>query len=91
MRKYAKNYLSQETTDEMLNELYHHPQTQLDLERTIRAGLIRGILGRLIEIYIVLDRAIYLEEKGLRSEVFSFFNPKLSPRNILLFAKNSQP
>lgn len=47
-----------------------------------KAGSIRALLGRLIEIYIILDRTLYLKEQGLDPKIYQFFNPKISPRNI---------
>lgn len=47
-----------------------------------KAGSIRALLGRLIEIYIVLDRVIYLRENELDAHVYQFFKPNLSPRNL---------
>jgi len=48
----------------------------------ITAGLIRNALGRALEIYLLLDRAIYLEEQGYKVKVEEFFDEELSPRNI---------
>lgn len=47
-----------------------------------KAGSLRALLGRLIELYIVLDRVIFLQENGLDAKVYQFFTPSISPRNL---------
>ena len=51
---------------------------------TILADIIRGLLGRVIETYLVLDRAVSLEEQGHKVDVIEIFDRKLSPRNLLI-------
>ena len=46
----------------------------------------RAPLGRLLEIYLLLDRALYLEERGSKVELRTFFDSELSPRNIGIFS-----
>jgi hypothetical protein len=41
---------------------------------------IRRYLGQLIELYILCDRALYLNEKGYTVEIVEVFDPSLSPR-----------
>ena len=50
------------------------------------ADSIRALFGRVIELYLLLDRAIYLQEHGCRVEMMEFFDSEISPRNIGLFA-----
>lgn len=49
---------------------------------------IRSIFARVIEIYLICDRALYLEELGYDVEVFQLFDASLSPRNLAIFAKS---
>jgi hypothetical protein len=44
------------------------------------------MLGRLVEIAIVLDRAASLGERGAHVSVATLFERSVSPRNIALFA-----
>jgi hypothetical protein len=46
------------------------------------ANIIRWQLGRVLELYLLLDRAIYIEERGMSVELKQFFDENLSPRNI---------
>ncbi|PIK13600.1 methyltransferase [Halobacteriovorax sp. JY17] len=50
------------------------------------ADTIRLLLGRLIEVYVILDRAQYLLENGLSIQIEEIFDRSLSPRNIMLRA-----
>ena len=63
-------------------EKHDVPLKESEVDYYFKAGSIRAMLGRLIEIYIVLDRAIYLQENKLEAQVFQFFDPRLSPRNL---------
>ncbi len=52
-----------------------------------RAALSRETFSPLIELYIALDRAAYLEHRGFQTELVRLFPPELSPRNLMLRAK----
>lgn len=54
--------------------------------RMRRLALPRSLLARLIEVFVVLDRARHLELRGYRAEVAILFSPAVSARNIALFA-----
>lgn len=51
-----------------------------------RLSLPRTVLARLLEVAIVLDRAVYLIERGYRVRVAEVFPTDVSPRNLGLFA-----
>jgi hypothetical protein len=69
-------------SEEELNDFFANPELQKLIEQMLAAGLIRNALGRIMELYLLLDRAIYLEEQGYQVEVREFFDEELSPRNI---------
>jgi SAM-dependent methyltransferase len=54
-----------------------------------RLSLPRSMLGRLVEIAVVLDRAAALEERGARVTVATLFDRAASPRNVALFASRA--
>ncbi len=84
---YAHKYLA-ESKDYTLDELNDFYQQKLPQVKQIQhVGIIRSHLSRLIEIYLNLDRALYLKEKGLKVEIMETFDPSISPRNICLFSK----
>lgn len=44
------------------------------------------LLAPLVETLILLDRMIFLQEKGFQCEVIPLFKPQFSPRNLVLVA-----
>lgn len=83
-RKYDKNCELAAISDETLQNFYRSESVQLKVKRNFIADIIRLKLGRLIELYILLDRALFIQENGKLPELVECFNKKLSPRNILL-------
>jgi hypothetical protein len=51
-----------------------------------RLALPRHLLGRLVEVVVVLDRAALLEERGQSVLVAELFEPRVTPRNTVLAA-----
>jgi hypothetical protein len=49
--------------------------------------LVRHQFRRLLELWLVLDRALFLAEQGYRVEVGEFCPRELSPRNLLIDAR----
>ncbi|WP_053140872.1 methyltransferase [Pseudomonas sp. MIACH] len=49
--------------------------------------LVRGLFRRPLEVWLVLDRALYLGERGYRVEVGSFCETALTPRNLMVLAE----
>jgi len=58
------------------------------VKKMFLANIIRWQFGRLLECYIILDRALYLQENMFRVEITEFFNENISPRNIGILALN---
>lgn len=56
------------------------------VQRMYSAGFIRDALSRLLEVYLLLDRAIYLEEQGYEVKIWEVFDEDISPRNLGIFA-----
>ena len=46
----------------------------------------RWQFGRALEVYILLDRALNLMEKGMKVSMATYFDESLSPRNIGILA-----
>jgi len=51
--------------------------------------LVRGLFRRPLELWLLLDRALLLEEQGYRVHLGTFCPSELTPRNILLLAERS--
>ena len=49
--------------------------------------LVRALFRRPMELWLVLDKALYLEEHGYQVNVGTFCEHSLSPRNLLLCAE----
>ncbi|WP_460132172.1 methyltransferase [Pseudomonas sp. S1_E04] len=49
--------------------------------------LLRGLFRRPLELWLVLDRALFLRERGYRVEVGSFCETALTPRNLMVLAE----
>lgn len=49
--------------------------------------LVRGLFRRPLEIWLLLDRALYLREQGFTVELGTFCARELTPRNLLLLAE----
>lgn len=82
LEQFKRINLEPRHTEEELNAFFAHPELKVLIDRMLAAGLIRNALGRAMELYLQLDRAIYLEEQGYKVEVQEFFEEELSPRNI---------
>jgi hypothetical protein len=86
---YALKYcpdLSISTNKEELEYFYSSIKTKTSVGEILNLGIIRSHFARLIEVYIIIDRALYLKENGFNVELLETFNRDLSPRNISLFA-----
>jgi hypothetical protein len=55
--------------------------------RARRLSLPRALLARVLEVYVLLDRAAHLEEHGFEVEVGALFPATVSPRNLALVAR----
>lgn len=51
--------------------------------------LLRGLFRRPLELWLVLDRALYLREQGYGVRLGQFCAPQLTPRNLLLLAERT--
>ncbi len=58
--------------------------------RQVRLELLRHSYRRPLELYLVLDRALYLQEQGYRVNVMTFADRSVTPRNLLIKADRGQ-
>lgn len=49
--------------------------------------LVRGLFRRPLELWLVLDRALFLKEQGYTVEIGTFCEPTLTPRNLMVLAE----
>lgn len=63
-------------------EYYENPKVKSEVRRMFLCNIIRWQLGRVMELYILLDRVLWLKERNYEANLKEFFNSSLSPRNI---------
>ena len=69
------------------SEIHEHEAHGRDQFRLMRRlSLPRTSFARLIEVAVVLDRAMFLHERGYRVQVAQVFDLSVSPRNLGIFA-----
>lgn len=51
--------------------------------------LVRGLFRRPLEMWLVLDRALFLSEQGYQVQIGSFCEPTLTPRNLMVLAERN--
>ncbi len=49
--------------------------------------LVRGLFRRPLELWLVLDRALFLAQNGYKVEIGTFCESALTPRNLMVFAE----
>lgn len=84
---YFLRRLNLQLADEQIINFYENEKLQTKIDHLIRAGILRGLFGRLLEIYIVLDRALFLQDNGKNVEVVSVFKASISPRNLAIISR----
>ncbi len=72
-------HLSDEYLESFFNEYLPTYHKVIDL------GIIRSHFARLIEIYLILDRALYLKEQNLEVQIIQLFDEHISPRNLAIY------
>ncbi len=82
----TRNNIPLRHTEEELNAYYHDPERQELISKMLVAGMVRNPFGRLLELYLQLDRVIYLEENGYETQLIEIFDEPISPRNIAIVA-----
>lgn len=83
--EYAKKYLP-ELANLKSKELNLYYESKKEKVRFIQSlGTIRSTLARLVELYLILDRALYLTEHGHEVSVKEVFDSNVSPRNLCLW------
>lgn len=73
-------------TDEYFDNFFESPEIQKELKVMFICNIIRWQLGRALEIYLQVDRCIYLEENGFEVRLEQYFQESLSPRNLGILA-----
>ncbi|MBC7427073.1 MAG: methyltransferase [Bacteriovorax sp.] len=81
--------LKHEFTNEDFDLFYDSKEIQKNLRVMFLCNVIRWQLGRVLEIYLQVDRCLYLEENGYEVKLEQYFEESLSPRNLGILALNN--
>ncbi|MBC7713865.1 MAG: methyltransferase [Rhizobacter sp.] len=73
-------------TNEDFDHFYESTEIQKDLREMFLCNVIRWQLGRVLEIYLQVDRCLYLEANGFEVKLEQYFEEALSPRNLGILA-----
>jgi hypothetical protein len=73
-------------SDREFDDFYNDPKTQSTLKKMFLLSLIRWHIGRVLEVFILLDRVLYLEENQMKVSIQTYFEEEISPRNIGILA-----
>lgn len=76
-------------TLQRLSNFYRCEKQQKVVQKMICANIIRAATGRVIELYAICDRGALLEEQGYEVGLANYFDEKLSPRNVGIFARKA--
>jgi hypothetical protein len=78
--------ISHQFSDEFILNFYHSKENQKLLKEMYLCNLIRYKFGRVLEVFISIDRALKAEEANYQVSLKEYFNEEISPRNIGLLA-----
>ena len=70
-----------------LDYLHYLKQGEHSFVKYQQIELVRMLFRRALELWLVLDRAMFLEENGYRCDIFEFCESSVSPRNLMIDAK----
>ena len=87
LKKLKHLNLSTSFGKEQIDQWFEQSEIQSKIEEMFCMNIIRWQFGRAIELWILLDRACFLEEAGYKVKMGEYFNENISPRNIGIFAK----
>lgn len=76
-REHAQTFFESEINTQTTSSLIH-------------TDIFRHVFGRLIETYIVLDRALFLEENNCEVNIHEIFEKQISPRNLAIIAGHKE-
>ena len=75
--------------DRLVQQFFDSPSTRRSLKRLFAASMLRWQLSRPLELYIILDRLLWLKERWFPSaRLLELFDRQISPRNIAIIAQS---
>jgi Methyltransferase domain len=86
LEQISRTQLTPRHSKDELNAYFMRPEKKRELWLMMASGFQRNALGRVLELYILLDRVCYLEEQGYQTQLLEFFDEETSPRNLGIMA-----
>ena len=77
----------QEPTKTEVEHFYNSQKNKDFLDYLWAYYAIARYFGELIETYIIVDRALFLQDNGYKVEIKEVFDPSISPRNKVILAE----
>ena len=69
-----------------LDSFFLMDETQNFIHEIYLCNVFRWRFGRVLELLIILDRAIWLHEQNKKVDIKAVFDPAISPRNLAIFS-----
>jgi len=85
-QKLAQKNLKSTLSNQSIDSFIQSPRISEQIQTMIACDLLRWQFGRSLEAYILLDRALFLEESGRKAKLVQTFDEKISPRNVALIS-----
>jgi len=82
--------LTHHFTNDEFDHFYNSLETQSKLRKMYLANIIRWQIGRALEVYLQLDRCLFLEENGYDVRLNEYFIEEISPRNLGILASHKK-
>lgn len=79
------------TLPDQVNWAHYEQRGQQRLREVSALDLVRFLFRRPLEIWLALDRALFLQEQGYQVEIGTFCPRSATPRNILIVAARCKP
>lgn len=79
------------TLPDQVNWAHYEQRGQQRLREVSALDLVRFLFRRPLEIWLALDRALFLQEQGYQVELGTFCPRHATPRNILIVAARCKP
>lgn len=80
--QFSRLKLSSPLDDEQLNGYFSEKIPLLTKMRAM--GVFREALGRVLEVYILVDRILYIQDHGIKADLHKVFDEEISPRNLAI-------
>jgi len=82
LKKLKEHQITHRLTHQKIDDYFHSVSIQKQIKRMFLCNLIRWFFGRPLELYILVDRAVFMQENSYHTTLSHYFDDKISPRNV---------